>query len=282
MAKDFAKTAAGILAAVGGKGNIKNVVHCITRLRFTLYDLAKASDEAAKSTPGVVSVVKAGGLYQVVIGSDVFDVYAELEKLGVPTGGGTAADGAGPASKKTPAALIDMLINTISGVFGPIIPGLMGIGLIKAVIAILGLIFPAWAASGDMSYVILDAAGDTLLYFFPIFTAMSASNKFGLNPTIGMIIGGALVYPTIVEHFPFGPWGVEKFFGLDILVMMRYSGTILPSIMAVYGASKLYRKARASLPSAVKNFFAPFITLLVMIPLTFFVVGPVFGAAGLG
>jgi phosphotransferase system IIB component len=86
MAKDFTKTAEGIFAAVGGKGNIKNVVHCITRLRFTLHDQAKASDEAARSTPGVVSVVKAGGLYQVVIGNDVFDVYAELEKLGVPTG----------------------------------------------------------------------------------------------------------------------------------------------------------------------------------------------------
>ncbi|MDR1467964.1 MAG: glucose PTS transporter subunit IIA [Spirochaetaceae bacterium] len=162
------------------------------------------------------------------------------------------------------------------------IPGLMGVGLIKAIIAILGMIFPAWAASGDMSYVILDAAGDTLLYFFPIFTAMSAANKFGLNPTIGMIIGGALVYPTIVEHYPFGPWGVEKIFGMDILVMMRYSGTILPSIIAVYGASKLYRKVRAVLPSTVKSFFAPLITLLVMIPLTFFVVGPVFGATGLG
>jgi PTS system beta-glucosides-specific IIC component len=282
MAKDFARTAERILAAVGGKENVRNVVHCITRLRFTLYDQAKASDETAKSISGVVSVVKAGGLYQVVIGNDVFDVYAELEKLGVPTTGVMMTDDSGPKGKKTPAVLVDMLINTISGVFGPIIPGLMGIGLIKAVLAILGMIFPGWAASGDMSYVILDATGDTLLYFFPIFTAMSASNRFGLNPTIGMIIGGVLVYPAIAEHYPFGPWGVEKFFGMDILVMMRYSGTILPSIIAVYGASKLYRKVRAVLPSGIKNFLAPLVTLLVMIPLTFFVVGPVFGAAGLG
>jgi PTS system beta-glucosides-specific IIC component len=278
---DFTKTAQGILAGVGGKDNIKNLVHCITRLRFTLHDQAKVSDEAVKSVPGVLSIVKAGGLYQVIIGNDVFDVYGEMKKLGVAAGGMTV-DNEPSKSKISPASLANMLINTISGVFGPIIPGLMGIGLIKAVISILGMAFPAWAASGDMSYVILDAAGDTLLYFFPIFTAMSASNKFGLNPTIGMIIGGALVYPTIVEHFPFGPWGVEKLFGMDILVMMRYSGTILPSIMAVYGASKLYRKLRAVLPSAVKNFFAPFVTLLIMIPLTFFVVGPIFGATGLG
>ncbi|MDR2446797.1 MAG: glucose PTS transporter subunit IIA [Treponema sp.] len=280
MAKDFAKMAEGILAAVGGKENVKNLVHCITRLRFTLCDQAKASDNAMKAISGVLSVVKAGGLYQVVIGNDVIDVYAELEKLGVATSGGVATDDSGP--KKTPAVLFDMLINTISGVFGPLIPGLMGIGLIKGAVSILSLAFPAWPGSGDMSYVILDAAGDTLLYFFPIFTAMSASNRFGFNPVIGMIIGGALVYPTIVEHYPFGPWGVEKIFGLDILVMMRYSGTILPSIIAVYGAGKLYRKVRAALPPAVKNFLAPFITLMVMIPLTFFVVGPLFGAAGLG
>jgi PTS system beta-glucosides-specific IIC component len=280
MAKDFAETAKEILVAVGGKGNIKNVVHCITRLRFTLYDQAKASDEAARSTPGVVSLVKAGGLYQLVIGNDVHEVYAELEKLGAPTM--TVTDNRGSQEKKTPAVLADMLINTISGVFGPIISGLMACGLIKAVVSILSIIFPDWAVSGDMSYVILNAAGDTLLYFFPIFTAMSASNKFGLDPIIGMVIGGALVYPGIVELYPFGPWGVQKFFGLDILVMMRYSGTILPSILAVYVASKLYRKLRATLPSAVKNFFAPFVTLLLMIPLTFFVVGPVFGGVGLG
>jgi PTS system beta-glucosides-specific IIC component len=97
-----------------------------------------------------------------------------------------------------------------------------------------------------------------------------------------MAIGGALVYPDIVALYPFGPWGVHQFLGQDILVMMRYSGTVLPSIFAVYGASKLYKALRKLLPSAVKNFLAPFFTLIVAVPLTFLVIGPIFGVVGLG
>jgi PTS system beta-glucosides-specific IIC component len=120
------------------------------------------------------------------------------------------------------------------------------------------------------------------MYFLPILIAYTSARKFGLDPIVGMVIGSALVYPDIVALYPFGPWGVHKFFGLDILVMMRYSGTLLPSIFAVYGASKLYLALRKALPSAVKNFLAPFITLLAAIPLTFLIIGPIFGAIGLG
>ncbi|MDR0706516.1 MAG: glucose PTS transporter subunit IIA [Treponema sp.] len=277
MAKDFAKTAQEVLTRIGGTGNIRSVVHCATRLRFTLVDNAKANDEAIKSTSGVVSVVKAGGLYQVVIGNDVHEVYEELEKLGVQTGGAAAVDDGGGRQN-----IGNMLVGTISGVFGPILAALMGIGMIKGTIAILTQIFPAWAASGDMSYTVLYAAGDALMYFLPILVAYTAAQKFKLDPILGMVIGAALVYPDIVGQYPFGPWGVHKFLGLDILVMVRYSGTILPSIIAVYCASKLYRYFRKSLPSSIKNFLAPYFTLLIMVPATFLVVGPIFGIVGLG
>jgi PTS system beta-glucosides-specific IIC component len=97
-----------------------------------------------------------------------------------------------------------------------------------------------------------------------------------------MVIGAALVYPNIVAQYPFGPFGVHKFFDMDILVMMRYSGTMLPSLFAVYGASKLYKYLRKTLPSSIKNFVAPFATLLITIPLMFLIVGPIFGGIGLG
>jgi PTS system beta-glucosides-specific IIC component len=279
VAKDFVKTAQGVLSSVGGKDNIKSLVHCATRLRFTLLDQTKADDEAVKSTAGVVSVVKAGGLYQVVIGNDVHEVFVELEKLGAPAGGASASSGGGGGEKQS---IGDMLIGTISGVFTPILPGLMGIGIIKGLLAIFSVCFPEWAASGDMSYTIMHTAGDALMYFFPIFVAYTASQRFGLDPIVGMIIGAALVYPSIVERYPFGPWGVNEFFGVNILVMMRYSGTVLPSIFAVYGASKLYKQLRKTLPSAIKNFIAPFATILITVPLMFLIVGPIFGAVGVG
>ncbi|MDR2797374.1 MAG: PTS transporter subunit EIIC, partial [Treponema sp.] len=272
MVKDFRKTAQGVLAGVGGKDNIKTVVHCATRLRFTLANSAKPSDDLVQGTPGVVSVVKAGGLYQVVIGNDVHEVFVELEKLGAPTG--SVADAGGGGEKQS---LGDMLIGTISGVFTPILAGLMGIGIIKGVLAILTVAIPGWAASGDMSYTILYAAGDALMYFLPILIAYTSAQRFGLDPIVGMVIGGALVYPSIVEKYPFGPWSVNTFLGMNLLVMVRYSGTVLPSIFAVYGASFLYKYLRKTLPSAIKNFIAPFFTLVITIPLMFLIIGPVLG-----
>jgi PTS system beta-glucosides-specific IIC component len=277
MAKDFLKTAQDVLSGVGGKDNIRSVVHCATRLRFTLIDHSKADDDAVKNTSGVVSLVKAGGLYQVVIGNDVHEVFVELEKLGAPTG--AAGDSGGGGGSKS---IGNMLIGTISGIFTPILAALMGIGIIKGVIAILAVSFPEWAASGDMSFTIITAAGDALMYFLPILVAYTASLRFGLDPIVGMVIGAALVYPNIVEQYPFGPWGIHKFFGLDILVMMRYSGTVLPSIIAVYWASKLYKYLRKTLPSAIKNFIAPFTTIFVSVPLMFLIIGPIFGIVGIG
>jgi PTS system beta-glucosides-specific IIC component len=277
MVKDFVKTAQGVFDGVGGRENIKSVVHCATRLRFTLVDQARVNDEAVKKVSGVVSVVKAGGLYQVVIGNDVHEVFVELEKLGAPTGAvSSGVEGGGRQS------LGDRLIGTISGVFTPILAALMGIGIIKGVLAILTVALPDWAKSGDMSYTVLHAAGDALMYFLPILIAYTASQRFGLDPIIGMVIGGALVYPSVVAQYPFGPWGVHKFLGLDILVMMRYSSTVLPSIFAVYGASFLYKYLRKTLPSSIKNFIAPFLTLVITIPLMFLIIGPVFGVVGLG
>ncbi|MDR1467965.1 MAG: PTS transporter subunit EIIB [Spirochaetaceae bacterium] len=107
MAKDFGKTAQGVLDGVGGKENVKSVVHCITRLRFTLVDSARANDDAVRETAGVVSVVRAGGLYQVVIGNDVREVFEELEKRGVPTGEGDLGGGGGLRREAIPRQYAD-------------------------------------------------------------------------------------------------------------------------------------------------------------------------------
>ncbi|MDR1029970.1 MAG: glucose PTS transporter subunit IIA, partial [Treponema sp.] len=120
------------------------------------------------------------------------------------------------------------------------------------------------------------------MYFLPILVAYTSAQKFGLDPILGMVIGAALVYPEIVALYPFGPWGVHRFLDANILVMMRYSGTVLPSIFAVYGASMLYKHFRKTLPSAIKNFIAPFFTLFITIPLMFLIIGPIFGVVGLG
>jgi PTS system beta-glucosides-specific IIC component len=278
MAKDFVKTAKGVLEGIGGRDNIRSLVHCATRLRFMLVDQKKANDDAVRGTSGVVSVVKAGGLYQVVIGNDVHEVYVELEKLGAPVGAATGDAAAGGEKQ----SIGGMLVATISGVFTPVLPALMGIGMIKGLLAILSVALPEWVASGDMSYTIIYVAGDALMYFLPILIAYTSAQRFGLDPIVGMVIGAALVYPDVVAKYPFGPWAVYKFFSADILVMIRYSSTVMPSIFTVYGAAKLYKHFRKTLPSAVKNFLAPFFTLVISIPLMFLIVGPIFGVVGLG
>ncbi|MDR0441820.1 MAG: glucose PTS transporter subunit IIA [Treponema sp.] len=180
------------------------------------------------------------------------------------------------------ASVWNALINTLSCLFTPILPALMGAGLIKGVIAVLQIFFPEWAASGDGSFIVVNAAGDTLIYFLPVLIAFSAAQRFGLDPILGLVIGGTLVYPNITELYPFGPWSLEKFFGARILVIMRYSGTVLPSIFAVYGAAKLYQYLHKKIHSAIKIFIAPFLTVIIIVPLTFLMIGPVFGIVGLG
>ena len=189
---DYKKLAYDLLPLVGGVQNISKLTHCATRLRFEFHDRSKVDAKAIEKTPGVISVVEKGGQFQVVVGNDVPVTYRALinEMGGTATGGSSAADAAAPEKKPS---LITRIISVISTTFTPVIPALIGGGMIKAVLSILVL---CGLPDTSSTYQILNFVSDAAFYFMPVLLAYGAAIKFECNPVLAMTLTCALLHPT--------------------------------------------------------------------------------------
>lgn len=273
-----------VLKNVGGKTNISGLTHCITRLRFRLIDESKANTEAIKKTKGIITVVQSAGQYQVVIGNHVPEVYKEFVEYA-----GIQLDNRDDTDK--PSGLLNKFIDVISGIFTPIIGVLMASGMIKGFTTLLVVFGVIKMGSGTQ--IILQATGDALFYFFPIFLGYTAAKKFEAKPFIGMGIGAALVYPavaastinmeplyTLFSGTIFQSPVYLTFLGIPV-ILMTYSSSVIPIIIAVYFSSRLEKILMRMIPRVVKSFFVPFLTLIIAVPLTYLIIGPISTWAGL-
>ncbi|EKQ55521.1 MULTISPECIES: beta-glucoside-specific PTS transporter subunit IIABC [unclassified Clostridium] len=278
----YEQLAKDIIKNVGGKENVNSLTHCITRLRFKLKDESKANTDILKNMDGVVTVVQSGGQYQVVIGNHVPDVYADV----VAVGGFATASEDNSSEKMSP---FNKFIDIISGVFAPTLGVLSATGMIKGFNALFVAVH--LLAPTDGTYMILNAIGDSLFYFFPIFLGFTAANKFKLNQFTGMAIGAALVYPKILALTAAEPLykvlsgtmfesSVSTTFLNIPVILMDYSSTVIPIVVAVFVASKIEKFFIKIIPDVVKTFLVPFCTLLVIVPLTFLAIGPISTWAG--
>lgn len=257
--KQLAET---IVQHVGGKENVKSVFHCATRLRFKLKDESKASAATLKQQDGIITVVQSGGQFQVVIGNNVPYVYKEV----VDVGGFQTSS----TEDEEKSGVFNRLIDVIAGIFTPILGPMAGSGLLKGLLAILVALGLLTQEMG--TYVVLNAAADALFYFLPVILGHSAAKKFGGNPYIGMIIGGALVYPSIVAIQGAG----ESLTFLNVpVVLMSYASSVIPIILATYVSSKVETFFNRHTHEAVRNFTTPMMALLLVVPLTFLAIGPV-------
>ena len=269
MAK-YTELAQDILAHVGGKENVSSVKHCVTRLRFHLKDESKADTDYLQKRDGVVTVVKAGGQYQVVIGNHVPDVYDEVLKVGGLADGGSLDIDKGDEKK---GSLFDRFIDVISSLFQPFLGPLAAAGILKGITALL-------AATGMEAtngiYVVMNTLGDGLFQYLPMILAVTAAKKFKMNTYTALAIAGAMVYPGLAESVA----EASKVFGLTLtLPAGGYFNSVLPIILAIFVASKIEQFMRKVTPDVVKMFVVPFVTILITVPLTFFVVGPVANTA---
>lgn len=260
---DYIQLAASIVEQVGGADNIVSVAHCITRLRFALKNSSLAQTEAIKATPGVMGVVESGGQYQVVIGPAVTDVYACVVSIpGVNAGGEVPADDA----EQEETSLLGRAMRKFCACFIPLIPGLVGTGLIKAILSLIssfGLV-----AATDPTYLFFFYAADALFYFLPIIAAMTAAQSFGCNQVVAAVIGGSLVYPAIstIEGL--------NIFGIPVQ-MATYTATAFPAIAAVLVATYIEKWGNRIMSPTVANMVLPFAQIVVVVPLTYLVVGPI-------
>ena len=267
-----------ILENVGGKENINSLTHCVTRLRFRLKDESKANDEALKNNPGVVTVMKSAGQYQVVIGNHVPLVYADVcELAGI-------SNGTQQVEEEAPQGLFNKLIDIISGCFQPILGPLCAAGIIKGLNALLVFILGS-SFNNSGTYMILNAIGDSIFNFLPIILGYTAAKKFNVNVIVEMIIGATLCYPTIqtdtlsaagkaIGTLPFIGSYYTKFIGIPF-VSGNYTSTVVPVICIVALAAQIQKIAKKFVPEMLQNFFVPFFVLIISLPIGLLVIGPV-------
>lgn len=270
MAKkgNYDELAKKIIALVGGEANIANVTHCITRLRFNLKDESKADTEAIRSTPGVVGVTSANGQYQVIIGAEVTQVYEKVAAQLHNLEGGSAA----PAKQE--GSFVSRLIDTITGIFTPILPPLTAAGMLKAVLAI--LVAFKLVDSASSTYQVINFMADATFYFLPILLANSAAKKLGCNSYLAMMLGGILIHPNFVSMVTASKETGDAItvFGLPIY-NATYSSSVIPILLGVLLMSKVEPLANKFAPKAVRFFTAPLITMLVVGIATLCVLGPI-------
>ncbi len=269
--KNYDELAKQIVASVGGSGNVNSLVHCATRLRFQIKDPAKVDKKRLSQTEKVITVVEAGGQLQVVIGNAVGDVYDAI----LATSSIKAGDMDRDDKKNGDKNIINMFMSTVSGIFAPILGAMSGAGLLKGLLILFTTM--GWMSTDMGTYRILFAAADGVFTFLPVFLAYTSAKRFKADPFVSVAIASALMYPNITAAFA----AKESLTFLNIpVVLVSYTSSVIPIILSVYVLSKLERGLRSILPDIVKNIFTPLLSLVIMVPSTFLVIGPVSDFAG--
>lgn len=267
MCRNYGELASDIVAHVGGEQNVKSLKHCVTRLRFVLKDESKAETDYLKNRDGIVTVVSAGGQYQVVIGNQVADVYDAILRVAKIAGGGEAEnDGKSGTSEMN---LFDRFVDIVSGIFQPVLGVLCAAGILKGLTAV-AVVFGLDQKSG--LYLILNAAGDGMFQYLPLFLAITASRRFKLDSFTGLALGCAMVYPTLATSIK----SSTNFWGIPVMLPAGgYYQTVVPIILAVWFAAIIQKQMKKIMPDAIKMFAVPLMTLLICVPVSLLAIGPV-------
>lgn len=271
MAQDFKKLANSVVDAVGGVGNVTNLTHCMTRLRFILKDEAKASDETVKNIPGVMGLVKQGGQYQIIIGNNVAAAYKEILALGVD-GGATVDASEQPKQKWTLKRVGMTILDAIIGTMTPLIPAIIGGSMVK-LLAML-LLMTGVVGETNSTYVLLNTIGDAAFFFLPILVAVSASKKFGTNTYLAVAIAGLMVHPVFMDLMAKAAEGQAVTLAMLPITSVKYTYTIIPAIVMSWLLRYIEAGVDRITPLVTKNFLKPMLILLVGAVIAISIVGP--------
>ncbi|WP_415272894.1 beta-glucoside-specific PTS transporter subunit IIABC [Bacillus siamensis] len=260
---DYLKISKEILQLVGGEENVQSVIHCMTRIRFNLYDNAKADRDGLEQTEGVMGTNISGEQFQIIIGNHVPKVYQALMEIS-----GLRSESANKTSKQKKNVL-SAVFDVISGVFTPILPAIAGAGMIKGLVA-LAVTF-GWMSEKGQTHSILTAVGDGAFYFLPILLAVSAARKFRCNPYVAAAVAGAILHPDLTALL--GSGKSISFIGLPVTAA-TYSSTVIPILLAIWLMSYVEKGIDRITPSSLKLIAVPMLTLVIVVPVTLITVGP--------
>ena len=262
--KNYKELASQIVDYIGGPENVDTHTHCMTRLRFTLKDDSKAQTEALKALKGVQGVIEKGGMYQVVIGTDVEQLYNEVAPLlGSATATEVVKEDLDGKKKET---LTNKIFTFISGCITPTLPVLIGSGLISAILALLTN-FNILAKDAN-TYVLLNALANAAYQYLPVMVAYAGARRLKTNEYVAAFIMLALCSSTIS--------GVEglSIFGIS-LTTVKYTSNIVPALMMVPVLAAFDKVIVKYSPNAIKSVVRPFVLSMVMFPVTLLVLGPI-------
>jgi beta-glucoside PTS system EIICBA component len=267
---DYRDCAEQILKEVGGSENITDLVHCMTRLRFTLKDDNLANDKKIKAIKGVIDVVRSSVQYQIIIGSDIDKCYKEIMNIANLSSAKPDPQAASDEKRKhTVAGVFNKVIDVIAGSIIPFQMPLMAAGMIKLLVTILG--FLGVHTETNMTCRILSIIGDTCFYFFPILVAYGAAKKFNCNPFMAVCLAAVLIHPDLVSLL--ADKETVTFLGIGV-TSATYSTSVIPAILSTWGLSYIERLVDRSIPVWAKSIFKPMIVLLIAAPITLIVLAP--------
>ncbi|MBF0794355.1 PTS cellobiose/arbutin/salicin transporter subunit IIBC [Mammaliicoccus lentus] len=262
--------AEGILKNIGGSDNVKNLTHCMTRLRFVLNDESKANDEGIKNIDGVMGLRKQGGQYQVIIGNNVSQTYTELMKLGVS--GGAKSNEPVEKKKLTFKQVGINILDAIIGTMSPLIPAIIGGSMIKLLAMLLSM--TGVLSEESSTFNILNTIGDAPFFFLPMLVAVSAARKFNSNVFLALAVAGVMVHPEFMDIMLKASEGKEATFAFIPVMSVKYTYTIIPAIVMTWLLKYIEDFADRITPIVMKNFLKPMLILLIAAPIAIIIVGP--------
>lgn len=263
--KSYDSLAKKIISLVGGEENIINLTHCVTRLRFKLKSDEKVNEQELKKIKEVLSIVKGNGQFQIVVGSIVEDLFNSIQNI-------IKVDNSEVTEEKKSGTFFTRTLNMMSAILNPIVIALAGAGMIKALLVILTTTLGILDTSGS-TYKILSAAGNSVFYFLPLFLAFSSAKAFNCNPYVALAIVATLMEPNFIGLMK-KPGDITSFLGIPV-VLMGYSGSLVPAIISILVYSKLEKLLKRIIPKNIELFALSFVALLIMVPLTIIVIGPI-------
>ena len=265
--KDYKKLSDDIIAAVGGVENIRSASHCMTRLRLNLVDASKLNIDEAKKIPGVINIIVQNGEQQFVIGQDVPSLYEEVIKNPIKaTGSVDDAEALKADTQAQKGSIVETVLSYVGGTFSPIIPVFIAGGLTGAIISLLSTFAGLDASNGTV--IVLTAIQQAMLYFLPIYIGFSSASRLKSNPYLGAFLGAVLVYSTINNAEGL------SFLGLPI-AQIGYNGQIFPVVLGTLFMSVVYKFLQKTLPINLRTIFVPLLTMLITVPVTLIVLGPI-------
>lgn len=260
--KDYSQLAKDIIAAVGGAENVASLGHCMTRLRFTLKDGSKADDAKARSIKGITGLVKAGGQYQLIIGT------GEVDKVHEAINSISSFNKEDYSDVKN-VKVIDVVLDVLTGSIAPWLGALMGSLFIQAILSLLAQLNVLSADSP--TYMFFNIMSGAFTWFLPVFIGFTAAEKLNTNRYIGALIGAIMVYPEMTNAIS---EGTVNMFSLPIKPF-GYNGTVIPIILAVVLLKYVEKLAKKIVPKVIYIFGVTMVELVIVVPITFLIIGPV-------